>query len=185
MVRANPPTSLATAKGHLDLTRQGQHSTKRIRFAIDEPPAADEPLLPDPALACFTCIQAISDAIHSDATGRFPVPSRRGNNYILISVYAGYVHTESLPSRNAASYVAAFKRTREWFKNLGITPSVQRLDNETSAPVERYLHSLGVNIEYVPPHNHRANKAERAIRHWKNHFIAILGTVAPSFPLDL
>ena len=37
----------------------------------------------------------------------------------------------------------------------------------------------------MPPGSHRANKAERAIRDMKNHFISLLGTINPAFPLDL
>ena len=41
------------------------------------------------------------------------------------------------------------------------------------------------NIHYdiVPPHNHRANAAERAILTFKNHFIAGLSGLDPNFPI--
>ena len=41
------------------------------------------------------------------------------------------------------------------------------------------------NIQYsfVPPHNHRANAAERAIQTFKNHFISGLSGVDPQFPI--
>lgn len=42
-----------------------------------------------------------------------------------------------------------------------------------------------ISIQYCAPHQHRALKAERAIRTFKNHFISTLCTVAPDFPLDL
>jgi hypothetical protein len=43
------------------------------------------------------------------------------------------------------------------------------------------------NIAYqlVPPHCHRRNAAERAIRTFKEHFVAGLSSVDPSFPLHL
>jgi hypothetical protein len=59
------------------------------------------------------------------------------------------------------------------------------MDNETSDPVEKILRGKGIEIQYVPPHNHRANRAERAIRDVKNHIIATLGSTDPSFPLYL
>jgi hypothetical protein len=114
MVKANPPTSIAMAKGHFDLTRCGQHSTKGLRLAFDNTLTDTEPLRPDPSLACYTHVLDMSDAVRSDATGHFPVMSRKGNNYVLVFVIAGYVHPEPLPSRTSASYLAAFKRTREW-----------------------------------------------------------------------
>ena len=41
------------------------------------------------------------------------------------------------------------------------------------------------NITYqlVPPHNHRANAAERAIQTFTSHFKSILATADPDFPL--
>jgi hypothetical protein len=43
------------------------------------------------------------------------------------------------------------------------------------------------NIAYqlVPPHFHQRNAAERAIRTFKEHFVAGLSSVDPSFPLHL
>jgi hypothetical protein len=51
--------------------------------------------------------------------------------------------------------------------------------------METYLQKEKIFIQYVPPHNHRANKAERAIRDVKNHIISCLSTTHASFPLDL
>jgi hypothetical protein len=47
------------------------------------------------------------------------------------------------------------------------------------------MRSINVTLEFVPPRMHRANKAERAIRDWKTHLIAMLDTVHITFPLDL
>jgi hypothetical protein len=189
MVRQNPPTSVATAQGHLDLIRQGQHSTKakyRFQLAVDtaepEPPSAAA-LTSD--MHAYAAIVDLSEAVHSDLTGRFHVQSRRGNNYVYASVYEGYIHAEPMPSRTAAAYVKAVQRTRSWFAERAITPKIHRIDNETSRDVERLLRQAGVTIQYVPPHNHRANKAKRAIRCWKNHYISMLCTTHPTFPLDL
>jgi hypothetical protein len=43
------------------------------------------------------------------------------------------------------------------------------------------------NIAYqlVPPHCHRSNAAERAIRTFKEHFLAGLSSFDPSFPMHL
>jgi hypothetical protein len=39
------------------------------------------------------------------------------------------------------------------------------------------------SFQYFPPGNHRANRAERYIRTWKNHFIATLAMTSPNFPM--
>jgi hypothetical protein len=41
------------------------------------------------------------------------------------------------------------------------------------------------NINWFPPHCHRRNAAERAIRTFKEHFVAGLSSVDPTFPLHL
>ena len=43
--------------------------------------------------------------------------------------------------------------------------------------------SINVTVGKVPPSIHRRNKAERAVRTWKNHFTATLAGVNPDFPL--
>jgi hypothetical protein len=42
-----------------------------------------------------------------------------------------------------------------------------------------------VEYQLVPPHCHRRNAAERAIRTFKEHFLAGLATVDPTFPMHL
>ena len=61
------------------------------------------------------------------------------------------------------------------------------MDNKTSGLLKQYCrnHSPRITIQHVPPGNHRGNKAERAIRTFKNHFIAALCTVDPNFPMHM
>jgi hypothetical protein len=42
-----------------------------------------------------------------------------------------------------------------------------------------------IAYQLVPPHYHRRNAAERAIRTFKEHFVAGLSSVDPAFPLHL
>lgn len=41
-----------------------------------------------------------------------------------------------------------------------------------------------MDYHLVPPHNHRRNAAERAIRTYKNHFLAGLASVHPDYPIS-
>ncbi len=59
------------------------------------------------------------------------------------------------------------------------------MDNKCCTAVEKYIRSENINIQIVPPHNHRANAAERAIATFKEHFIAALATVDQLCPLQL
>ena len=59
-----------------------------------------------------------------------------------------------------------------------------RTDNLLSA-LQQHLSSVHVNFRLAPPHIHRLNAAERAIRTFKNHFITGLCSTNPNFPLKL
>jgi hypothetical protein len=154
MVAANRPNSMATAKGHLDLTRQGIRSTKASPSAnateISEENNCPAPHVFNPALMLHTIDLNMDTTIHSDATGKFPVQSKAGNNYILLSMYNGYTHMEPLQNRGASQYVKAFQATLEFFKDRSHPVTAQRLDNETSGLLEKFLTKNQITIEYVP-----------------------------------
>ena len=99
-----------------------------------------------------------------------------------MSVLDGYIHVETMKSRHHADYIAAYKKTLNYFARLGRRPAFQRLDNETSGALEAFAISSNITSQYCPPHTHQSLKAERAIRTFKNHFIATLCT---EFPLQL
>ena len=190
MVSANPPHAIATAKGHLDQTRQVKKSRRgRIPSARVHVPSeyhtaiADDDLFDDPDICVKT--YDLTDPIHADLTAKFPVTSRKGNQYLLVACWHGYCHFEAMPSRTASSYVHAYTNVLAFFRGLGRTPSILRLDNETSGKLEAYLAAEHITMQFVPPGTHRANKAERNIRTSKNHFISILNGVHADFPLNL
>jgi hypothetical protein len=51
--------------------------------------------------------------------------------------------------------------------------------------LKNYLTKQGITYQLAPPHIHLRNNAERAIKTFKNHFIAGLCSVDPNFPLKL
>jgi hypothetical protein len=59
------------------------------------------------------------------------------------------------------------------------------MDNECSSTVAAFICSNNIRIQLVPPHNHRANAAERAIATFKDHFIASLATLDPTCLIQL
>ena len=186
MVSRNLPQSMASAKGHLDQNRQGQRSSKSTiqqRSAISTSNEDDDIEEPKDTYI-ITRVESYTN--HVDATGQLPARSRRGNLYMLVAVYNNYIHVVPMASRKGPEYVKAYKSMFEHFQQRGVHPKAQRLDNETSGALTNYLkNEQNVTIEYVPPDNHRTNKAERAIRDVKNHFIAIMSATPKAFPMDL
>jgi hypothetical protein len=68
----------------------------------------------------------------------------------------------------------------------GLSVDLQILDNEASAA---YKHAITftwqAKFQLVPLDMHCQNRAERAIRTFKAHFLSILAGVDPTFPLYL
>ena len=90
---------------------------------------------------------------------------------------------EPLPNREAASMVKAWKVLYERLTSTGHKTNNYILDNEFSGALRAAITTEDLTFELVPPNQHRRNAAERAIRTFKNHFIAGLATCDPEFPL--
>jgi hypothetical protein len=67
----------------------------------------------------------------------------------------------------------------------GLRPQLHRLDNECSSALKSFLRAEDIDYQLVPPNVHRRNATERAIRTFKNHFVADLCSVDKNFPLHL
>jgi hypothetical protein len=68
----------------------------------------------------------------------------------------------------------------EWVKAY-----IQTLDNEASAALKNFFTKHDNAYHLVPPHCHRRNATGRAIRTFKEDFVAGLSSVDPSFTLHL
>ena len=110
-------------------------------------------------------LPTITGQIHSDLTGCFPVTSIQGHKYLLI-VYdydSNAILAEPLRSRSDTDLLHAYDTVINLLKQHGLTPQLQRLDNEASTALNARLHTHGISYQLVPPHIHRRNAAERAI----------------------
>jgi hypothetical protein len=113
--------------------------------------------------------------------------SLSGNKYILI-LYdndSNSVLSTSMKNRGDKEMVRAFDFLIQFLIIRGLKPHLKRLDNEASLALINYLTQQGITYQFAPPHIHRKNNAERAIQTFKNHFIAGLCSVDPTFPLKL
>ena len=186
MIRDNWPNTLATAQGHLQMQRQGVQSTKQkqsrtksLQTTESSPKATHTPSRAEVAL-----FDRDGNVVFADATGRFPLVSADGKEYILIMTYKNYIKPVAFANRGADTYVKAFREGIHFFKNLGHTITSIVLDNESSAAVTKLFKDEKIVAQFVPPGIKRSNKAERAIQTFRNHFIAVLGTVNKDFPID-
>ena len=199
-LRKHPPQSVAMIKGHMDQARKNQQSTKPTTVPVPSltDTSATSPL-PDDVFPqsepdnvrthhCYTAIfEPATGQIHSDQTGKFIVASSTGNNYILV-VYdydSNSILVVPMRSRTGPCILAAVQVIHARLVAAGLRPQLHRLDNECSAALKTFLRDSDIDFQLVPPHLHRRNAAERAIRTFKNHFIAGLCSVDQHFPLHL
>ena len=173
MIRSNPPSSPAISDGHLNRHRQNVQSTdpnKRKRSSSKHS-------------VTIKTFMTSDNHLHCDATGRFPIEAEDGSNYIVVAVFKNYIYAVTMPDRSATSYRTAYQKIFTYFKIHDADVNLIILDNETSALVEQYFESVNVMFQYVPPNDHRSNRAERAIQSFKNHMISSLSTVSTQFPM--
>ena len=57
------------------------------------------------------------------------------------------------------------------------------LDNEFLQDPKKSFKKYNIDYQFVPPHIHRANAAERAVHTFKSHFLAGLSSCNPLFPI--
>jgi hypothetical protein len=125
--------------------------------------------------------------LYTDLTGQFPVRSSKGNSYVMVCyVYdCNYVKVIPMKSWSASEWVKEYDHIHQELTVKGFRPRLQTLDNEASAALKHYFTGNDVDYQLVPPHCHRRNAVERAIRNFKEHFVAGLSSVDPTFPLHL
>ena len=194
-LRNHPPRSSAMIKGHLDQSRKNQRSTNTSLITPDpdaqsEPDPDDFPTSPpsgERSHFCYVSIMEPTGQIYTDQTGKFVTPSSNGNNYLLVlyDYDSNAILAEPMKSRHGPAILSAYKLLHAKLCAAGLRPQLQRLDNECSDSLKAYMSAQDIDFQLVPPGVHRRNAAERAIRTFKNHFIAGLCSVDKDFPLHL
>ncbi len=187
------PESEETMKGHGQKGHSGLRSTK-----LTEPPP--EPQYDDnkKQLATipeeydiFIKIIAIEEegntTIFFDQTGRFPKKSNRGNQYIMVLAHPNIngILQEPMKNRTSGEMIRAYQALIDQLKSAGITPNRHILNNKCSANFKQAIRNNNMTYQLIPPHDHRRNMAEKAIRTFKAHFISILCGADKDFPLHL
>jgi hypothetical protein len=96
-----------------------------------------------------------------------------------------YVKVIPMKSRFVSEWVKAYDSAHQDLMVKGFKPKLQNLDNEASAALKNFFTVNDIVYQLVPPHCHLRNAAQRAIRTFKEHFVAGLSSVDPSFPMYL
>jgi hypothetical protein len=173
----------ATAMGHMNQRRRNIRSTSKAPAEKQHPPDTDLGAKTHLVYA-FVVDQG---QLYTDLTRKFPVRSSKGNSYVMVCyIYdCNYVKVIPMKSRSASEWVKAYASVHQELTIKGLEPKLQTLDNEASAALKNYFTINDIAYQLVPPHCHRRNAAERAIRTFKEHIVAGISSVDPSFPMHL
>ena len=115
----------------------------------------------------------------------FPVWANSGNQYVMIAFHANgnLILQQAFKSKSDRHRIAAYNAIMTCLAARGLSVDLQILDNEASlAYKEAITFKWNATFQLVPPDMHRRNRAERAIRTSKDHFLAILDGVDAVFP---
>ena len=192
-IRKNLPHDPITSTGHMKRIRQGLGSTKR--FVIPNYPPTNNRLYAvtisikdtDELTSLFSSIKYHNKSLYADLTGRMPVTSYDGYEYICVFYHPGrnYIHLEPMKTRTGKEYRDTFSKALSFYEAKLTIVSRFITDNETSKEVTDFFDSKNLAYQFVPPQNHRANQAERAIDTVKSHIISTINATDRSFDLKL
>jgi hypothetical protein len=167
LVTKHSPKSLATVLGHQDQEAKHLRLTKALLVAdtllVSEPdlePALDAPSHHTFAML-FDKVQIMKSC--SDQTGRFPIPSSRGNHCIFVLYHhdTNSVHATAIPNRQAASIRKAWETTHKSLIAQGCAPNLHILDNECSQELKDSFVKYNISFQCVPPKEHRATMLQK------------------------
>jgi hypothetical protein len=172
-----------TAMVHMHKRRQNIRSTSKT--PIEDVPTTDTNLGTKTHLVYAVLVD--QGQLYTDLTGKFPVRSSKGNSYVMVCyIYdCNYIKVVPMKSRSASEWVKSYDHIHQELTAKGFKPKLQTLDNEASAALKHFSTANDVEYQLVPPHCHLRNATERAIRTLKEHFVAGISSVDPTFPLHL
>jgi hypothetical protein len=98
---------------------------------------------------------------------------------------SNYMKVVPMKSSSASEWVKVYDSIHQELTFKGFKPKLKTLDNEASTVLKNFFTVNDIAYNLVPPHCHRRNAAERAIRTFKKHLVAGLSSVDPSFPMHL
>jgi hypothetical protein len=182
-INKNLKLTPATAMGHMNQRCQNIRSTSNAPIEKQPTPYAD--LGTKTHLVYAVVVD--QGQLYTDLTGKFPVRSSKGNSYVMLCyIYdCNYIKVIPMKSGSASEWVKAYDSIHQELTVKGFKPKLQTLDNEASTALKNFFTVNDIAYQLVPPHCHRCNAAERAIRTLKEHFVAGLSSVDPSFPVHL
>jgi hypothetical protein len=104
---------------------------------------------------------------------------------VVYSFDCNYIKLVAMKSKSASEWLKAFGGIFQELTSHRFKPKLQTMENEASVALKSYFTENDMTYQLVPPHCHRRNVAERAIRTFKENFVTGLSSVDPYLPMHL
>ena len=176
------PNALETHRGHMAQPRQHIRSSQPPKLDVHHgTPAPNNTSQPTVEIH-----EVPLTHLFTDDTGRFHPRALSGNQYVMIGLHStsNAILVRPFASKHNSHRIPAYADIFNRLATAGMPPTLHIMDNESSAAFQRAVAANNCKLQLVPPHVHRRNTAERAIHTFKDHFLAILAGMAPSFPAN-
>jgi hypothetical protein len=128
-----------TQKGHMKGQRKGVRSTKvkpavEIKIKPGQEDAQQKLVAIRKLNDIFVKIYELTETIHTDQTGAFPVTSQRGYQYIMVGIHidANYIFCEPMKNRTEGKMISAYQKMVDRMRLSELSLKHHRLDNECS-----------------------------------------------------
>jgi len=95
------------------------------------------------------------------------------------------VITECLKNRRVQELTRAYQAIYDYLTARGLQPKFQVVDNECPEGLHTFMAAKDIDFRLVLPHYHRKSPEEKSIGICKEHFLAVLCSTYPAFPLHL
>jgi hypothetical protein len=177
----------ATTMGHMNQKCQNIGSTSKTPITSDIEDVTAIPAALGTKTHLVYAVLVDQGQLYTNLTGTFPVRSSKGNWYVMVCYVfdCNYVKVVPMKSHSTSEWVKSYDHIHQELTSKGFKPKLQTLDNETSTALKNFFTTNDVEYQLVPSHCHLTNAAERAIRTFKEQFVAGLSSVDPNFPLHL
>ena len=177
------PNSIYTKKGHMNQTHQGLCSTNTKGSNPTTAPPPEEPLPPVASNEFHIRVEHIRK-IYTYDMGRFTIRSHSGNHYIMLAYHckSNTILVETFQSKKDLHHISAYKSIMLYLQQRGHRVELQVLTNKASQEYRCVIsEEWKCDYQLVLPNVHQSSAAERAIRTFKEHFLALLADIDPDF----
>ncbi len=145
----------------------------------------------DKSVANMFCFGEFADKnsgiVYYDLTGSFPFMSLDGSICFLVLYHyeSNCILGTPIAGLDDKSIFEAYKLRFEELKSKGFKPKLNRMDNQATKHIKKFLTKNECKHQLVEAHNHQVNAEKRAIQTFKDAFIAALAMTYSNFPLQL